>query len=141
MFAESRIAYERHREDDVTIGPGWATSRLAAGACLVGGAFDAPSLGRIEPGAPADLTVLEYVPPTPLDAGNLAGHWIFGMSAAAVRDVIVAGELVIAGRRPTRVDAEAITARGREVAAHLWARLETIDTHPFDPAERAPWPT
>src|SRR3972149_1396982 len=55
--------------------------RLAGGAALAGHIFGEPLLGRIEPGAPADLTVLQYAPPTPLQDGNVAGHWLFGLSA------------------------------------------------------------
>ncbi len=104
MFGEAHLAYVRHREDDLAIGPDWALGRLAQGSRVAGEAFGEPLLGRIEAGAPADLAVLDYRPPTRLDAGDLAGHWVFGLSAAAVRDVIVAGEVVVRDRRLTRVD-------------------------------------
>ncbi len=82
MFAESRTAYWRGHEDDPSISPSWVLGRLAAGAAFAGRCFGEPLLGRIEPGAPADLVVLDYDPPTPLSAENLAGHWVFGLSAS-----------------------------------------------------------
>ncbi len=133
LFEESRVAYLRRRDEIVTTGPDWAVGRLAAGARFVGERFDEPLLGRLEPGAPADLVVLDAPATTPLDASNLAGHWVFGLSRAAVRDVIVGGELVVHDRRSTRVDAEEVAARAREVAARLWERLDSIDVHPFEP--------
>jgi len=135
MFAEAKVAYLRRREDDVTTGPDWALGRLAMGSRVAGDAFGDPLLGRIEAGATADIAVLDYRPPTPLETADLAGHWIFGLSSAVVRDVIVGGELVVADRRSTRVDLDRIAAIGREAAAHLWARLDAIDVHPYAPME------
>jgi putative selenium metabolism protein SsnA len=134
MFAESRAAFFRLREDDVTASPGWPIVRLAEGARFAGAAFGEPSLGTIEPGAPADLVVLRYTPPTPLSSANAPGHWAFGLHAGLVRDVFVAGERVVADGVPTRVDAERAAARSRPVAAALWQRMAEFGTHPFLPA-------
>lgn len=134
MFDESRIAYWRGREDDVYFNMTWPLERLAAGARLTGKIFGEPLLGRIEPGAPADLTVLEYSPPTPLSEHNLAGHWLFGLTARHVRDVIVDGELVASDRRLTRVDQDRIAAEAQAQSERLWRRLEEIAPHAFEPA-------
>jgi cytosine/adenosine deaminase-related metal-dependent hydrolase len=139
LFEETRVAYLRRREEDVSIGPGWAVARLAQGARVAGDAFEEPLLGRVDPGAPADLAVLEYAAPTPLDDGDLADHWIFGLTSAAVRDVVVGGELVVAGRRLTRVDGDEIAATARAAAGQLWARLEDVPAHSFSlPGLRGP---
>lgn len=133
MFAESKAAYWRARESDPAIGPQWVLDRMAEAARFAGKAFGEPLLGRIEPGAPADLVVLEYDPPTPLTGENLAGHWVFGLSARRVRDVVVNGELVVQARRLTRVDQEEVLARSREWAERLWRRMEDIPEHSFAP--------
>lgn len=133
MFAEARAAYFRARDEDVLLGIGWPLARLAEGARLAGRIFGEPGLGTIEPGAPADLAVLDYPAPTPLTEGNLAGHWTFGLDARHVRDVMVAGELVVADRRTTRVDQEKVAAEAAGSAERLWRRLEEIDPHPFHP--------
>jgi cytosine/adenosine deaminase-related metal-dependent hydrolase len=138
LFEEARVAYLRRREEDVAVGPGWALDRLAESARLAGDAFGEPLLGRIEPGAPADLVVLDYRAPTPVDAATLAGHWIFGLTAAAVRDVVVGGELVVSDRRLTRVDEAELTSSTRAAARHLWARLDEVAVHPFSPPLRVP---
>lgn len=126
MFEEARAAYFRRRETAIDVGPAWATDRLAAGAQVAGQAFAEPWLGSLAPGAPADLVVLDYRPPTPLEADGLAGHWIFGISAASVRDVVVGGELVVRDRRLTRVDEEELVAQAQEQAARLWRRAEEL---------------
>ena len=133
MFAESKAAYFRAREADVLTETTWPLARLAQGAALVGRRFVEPALGRIEPGAPADLVVLDYPAVTPLAAANLAGHWAFGLDARNVRDVIVAGELVVADRRLTRVDQDKLVADASTAAERLWERLEELDPHGFEP--------
>jgi putative selenium metabolism protein SsnA len=133
LFAESQAAYWRAREADPSVDPSWALARLAASARFAGAATGEPLLGRIEPGAPADLVVLDYDPPTPLQPENLGGHWVFGMSARQVRDVIVQGEVVVRDRRLTRVDAEELRGRCRVAAEALWRRLDALPAHPFEP--------
>ncbi len=44
----------------------WPLARLAESARLAGRVFDEPLLGTLEPGAPADLVVLDYAAPAPL---------------------------------------------------------------------------
>jgi cytosine/adenosine deaminase-related metal-dependent hydrolase len=107
--------------------------RLAESGRMAARAFDEPLLGRIEPGAPADLVVLDYDPPTPLTAENLGWHWLFGLEARQVRDVMVAGEPVVRNRRLTRVDYPELAARCREYSERLWQRMEDIGPHPFMP--------
>ena len=133
MFAESRAAFWRAREDDASVGPEWILARLAASSRLAGDLFGEPLLGRIEPGAPADLAVLAYEPPTPLSAENLAAHWAFGLSARHVRDVMVAGDFVVRDRRLTRMPDSELRARCRTGAELLWRRMDEIPAHPFEP--------
>lgn len=133
MFAESKAAYWRAHEDDASISPAWVLQRLAAGARFAAQVFDEPLLGRIEPGAPADLAVLEYDSPTPVSADNIAGHWVFGLSARNVRDVVVGGDLVVRHRSLTRVSEADIRRRSREAAEDLWRRMDEIPVHSFEP--------
>jgi cytosine/adenosine deaminase-related metal-dependent hydrolase len=134
MITESQTAYWRAREDDVQVTPAWALGRLSEGARFAGQAWRQPKLGRIEPNAPADVVVMDYMPPTPLTHEGFAGHWVFGLSPRHVRDVIVAGEVVVDHRRPVRVDPEVILRDAAGEAARLWDRLTEIEPHDFEPA-------
>lgn len=134
MFAESRTAFWRLREDDVKASPGWPLARLAEGARFAGAAFGEPALGTITPGAPADLVVLRYDPPTPLSSANAPGHWAFGLHTGLVRDVFIAGERVVAGGTPTRVDQQRVLAASRSAAAALWQRMDALAPHGFAPS-------
>jgi cytosine/adenosine deaminase-related metal-dependent hydrolase len=134
MFEESKAAFWRAREADPATTPQFALDTLGTSARFAARVVGEPLLGSLDPGAPADLLVLEYAPPTPLTSENLAGHWVFGLSSRMVRDVYVAGEPVVLGRRLTRVEKREVTARTAGQARRLWARMDEIDEHPFDPA-------
>ncbi len=133
MFEESRTAYFRLREDSLGAAAGWPLARLADSARLAGRVFGEPLLGTLEPGAPADLVVLDYPPPAPLHEASFAGHWIFGLSSRHVRDVMVAGEWAVRDRRLARADAQEIAATAFVQAERLWRRLDDIGPHPFKP--------
>jgi putative selenium metabolism protein SsnA len=131
MWEEGRAGFLRLREEQVTTGPDWVLRRLHAGAQLAGRVFGEPLLGRVAVGAPADLVVLDYAPPGRLDERGLAGHWVYGISAGHVRDVIVGGDVVVRERRLTRLDEEQLAAQASAEAGRLWARMEGIGEHPF----------
>jgi putative selenium metabolism protein SsnA len=133
LFGESRTAFWRAREADPTIGPSWILERMAASARLAGAVFEEPLLGTLAPGAPADLVVLEYDPPTPFTAENLAGHWAFGLSAGNVRDVLVNGDMAVRDRRLVHASEPELRPRCREAAAALWRRMDDLEAHPFEP--------
>ena len=141
MFEESRTAFFRLREDHSGAGADWPLARLSQGARLVGAAFDEQYFGRIEAGAPADLVVLDYATPAPLTTGSLPGHWVFGLGSRHVRDVMVAGEWVVLDRRLARTDAQELAAGARLQAERLWARLEEIGPHEFEPKGGRRWPS
>jgi cytosine/adenosine deaminase-related metal-dependent hydrolase len=132
MFAESQAAFFRHQEDGRP-GYDWPLARLAVGARVAGAAFAEPAFGRIEPGAPADVVILDYDPPTPLDAGTLPGHWLFGLGSRHVRDVVVAGRVVVRDRALTLTDGAALADDARIQAQRLWAALEDMEAHPYEP--------
>ena len=133
MFEESRTAFFRLREDDGSAGGDWPLQRLAESAHLAGRAFGEPLLGVLQPGAPADLVVLDYAAPTPVHDQSFAGHWVFGLSARVVRDVMVAGEWVVVNRRLAAVDQWQLAADALGETERLWQRLDEIGPHQFEP--------
>jgi len=126
MFAETRACYLKAREASSQAGPAFAVDRLTAGAAIMAAMFGEPRLGSLADGAPADLTVLAYQSPTPLTAENFAVHFLFGLTAAAVRDVMVAGRWIVRDRRHQLIDESELAARCRETAPTLWKRMEAF---------------
>ena len=125
MFAESRTAYFRSREEALDAFAEQFTDVLAAGADRVEESFGSP-IGRLEAGNLADLQILNYQPPTPLTAANLAWHWTFAFTNQLVKDVMVAGRWVVRDRQLVRVDAEEALAVGRTQAEALWQRMHDL---------------
>jgi putative selenium metabolism protein SsnA len=133
MFEESHAAYFRLREDDLAAAPGWPLAPLARGSLLAGRLFGEPLLGTLEPGAPADLVVLDYASPAPLDADSFAGHWLYGLTSRWVRDVMVAGRWAVLDRLLARVDQRELAEEACIQAGPLWRRLDEIAPHEFAP--------
>jgi putative selenium metabolism protein SsnA len=125
MFAESRSAFFRAREDSLDRGANEFTDMLARGARLASQQFGLP-MGEIAVGAAADLMLLDYDPPTPLTAGNLPWHWAFALTHASVRDVMVDGAWVMRERTLVNVDEEKVRAEARQAAKALWQRMDTM---------------
>jgi len=82
-------------------------------------------VGAIAAGAPADVALLDYAPPTPLLAENVLGHLLFGIAVhdLHVSHLLVGGRPVLRGGRFVDLDQEAIYAHARDAAQKLWRRL------------------
>jgi putative selenium metabolism protein SsnA len=81
-------------------------------------------LGTLEEGAAADVILVDYHAPTPLNGDTVLGHLIFGISQATVDTTICAGRVLMAGKRfMMGVDEAALAARSRELATRLWDRF------------------
>lgn len=101
---------------------GFADTLLRRNAELASEVFGR-KIGVLEPGAAADLIVLDYHPPTPLTAGNLPWHVQFGIHAAQVRTVIVDGEVAMHDRRIRGLDEHELAAEAQRVALATWDRF------------------
>jgi len=86
-------------------------------------ATDFARVGELSAGAAADLVLLDYYPPTPLNSGNFPWHLIFGIDAQHVNSTMVAGRWLMRDRQMQEMDEERIHARARELAEGLWKRI------------------
>jgi len=127
MFAEMKAAYLVHKlwQRDPRAMPGDLVMRLAYAnnGRLVRVFWPDLGLGELRAGAAADLVFLDYHPTTPLTAGNLPWHLLFGLEASAITATVCAGRVLMRDRRLLTLDEEAITARSRELAARVWKRV------------------
>ncbi len=125
MLQEARVALwaQHHRAGDPSVGFSEVVGALVHGNRRIAARqWDLP-LGVIDVGAAADLAVLDYHPPTALDAATLPGHLLFGVVHAPVRTTVVAGEVLMENGVLTRVDEAEVAAQAREAAERLWERF------------------
>ncbi len=85
--------------------------------------LDFPSVGELSIGAAADIVLLDYLPPTPLNSANFPWHLIFGIDGHHVNSTMVAGRWLMRNRQLLTLDEERISAHAKELSQALWKRL------------------
>jgi putative selenium metabolism protein SsnA len=125
MPAQMRCAYLLHRLEnrDPRVAFCEAPQLLLWNNAAIAARFFPVRLGVIEKGAAADFAILDYIPPTTLEAGNFLGHFIFGMVDAVVDTTIVAGKILMQNKQILSLDEDEIAARSRKLAAKVWSRI------------------
>lgn len=130
MWEEWKTAYLVHKvwRRDPRRMPGDVLASMAVknNAALANTFFPDSPLGVIEVGAAADLMLVDYHPPTPLTAGNLPWHIIFGFHGSMVTGTIAAGNILMRDRKLLTLDPAAIAARARELVPQVWERYQTF---------------
>ena len=84
--------------------------------------FGSP-VGQLVPGAHADIILVNYDPPTPMNAANLNGHIHFGFTGGAVETVLIGGQIVMDSRQLLGLDEKEVMAKSRSAAAEMWKRF------------------
>lgn len=81
-------------------------------------------IGTLAEGAAADVILVDYLPPTPLNDATVLGHLVFGLSQAVVDTTICGGRVLMEGRKlAIDVDEEALAGESRRLATALWERF------------------
>lgn len=129
MFTEMHVAYLVHKSHagDPRAMPGNVVTQLAfANNTRLAGVFWSRPVGVLEPGALADLILLDYAPFTPLTDGNFPWHIIFGLDGSQVTHTMCAGKWLMQDRRLLTLDEAAISARANELARRVWQRVNEL---------------
>lgn len=122
--AKSAYLMARHARRDPTVGFDLPRRLLFENnVALARALFREPLLGSITPGAPADLCVVDYDPPTPLNASTFDGHLVFGITEAPVLATVTEGRLRWVRGVLVGVDAVEIRSRVMASAEKVWQRL------------------
>ena len=126
MFTEMKTAYLVHKlhQGDPRAMPGDVVMHLAyANNGRIAARFFPKPLGELAMGAYADIIILDYRPFTPLSAGNLPWHILFGVGGCEVTHTICGGKLLMKERELLTLDEEAIVAQALERAKQVWKRF------------------
>ncbi len=130
MWAEWKAAYLLHKvvNRDPRRADGMAIAQMAwdNNARLLEAFFPGQTIGEIAPGAVADLIFVDYQPFTPLHAGNLPWHLLFGFEASIVTTTICAGQVLMRDRQLLTLDEAEIAAEALALAPKVWERYTRI---------------
>jgi len=128
MLAQMRCAYLLHRlaNHDPRVAFLEAPQLLLQNNARISERQFGLQLGEIAEGRPADLAILDYLPPTPLSEANFLGHLIFGLVDATVDTTVCRGKILMKGKKILSLDEERLAARSRELAPKMWERLQEL---------------
>jgi putative selenium metabolism protein SsnA len=84
--------------------------------------FEQP-IGKLVPGAYADIIVVDYQPPTRINSDNLDSHILFGVNGRSVDTTIINGQIVMEHRKLKLTDEQEIYRKSRELADKVWERF------------------
>lgn len=94
---------------------------------LIASKFFAHPVGRLEPGCFADILLLDYHSPTPLNAGNLPWQLHFGVATSNVHTVFVGGKKVCEAGNLLTIDFNKMMADSKaNVCPQVWKRFAEI---------------
>ncbi len=128
MWDEWKAAYlshkAAHRDPRRMSGATVAEMAVTNNAALANVFFPQAPLGVLAPGAFADIIFVDYHPTTPLTAGNLPWHILFGFENSMVTTTICAGKVLMKDLQLLFLDEAEITARSRQLAKKVWERSE-----------------
>lgn len=128
MLAQMRCAYLLHRlaNHDPRVAFMEAPQLLLQNNARIAERQFGVRLGEIAEGCPADLAILDYNPPTPINDSNFLGHLIFGLVDATVDTTVCKGQILMRHKEILSMDEERIAARSREIAPLMWDRLQKL---------------
>jgi cytosine/adenosine deaminase-related metal-dependent hydrolase len=128
MWEEWKAAYLFHKaaHRDPRRASGTTVTQMAIdnNAALANIFFPQAKLGVIEKGAFADLIFVDYDPITPLTAGNLPWHILFGFEPSMVTTTIASGKTLMKDRKLMFIDEAEVAAKGRELAKRCWKKID-----------------
>lgn len=122
--AKSAYLMVRHARRDPTVGFDLPRKLLFGNnVALAQALFGDDKIGTLQPGAPADLCLVDYDAPTRLDAGTFDGHLVFGITEAPVLATVTAGRLRAVRGVMVDVDVAEVRQRVLSAARSVWAKL------------------
>jgi putative selenium metabolism protein SsnA len=123
MWREARTAEFKSHDAHAPLLFGSSLALLAESARLASRSLGV-TLGKLEIGAAADLVLTTYRPATPLEANNLAGHFLFALGPEFVESVMIDGRWCLRDGQVVSCEEAALRADAMQAARRLWARMD-----------------
>jgi cytosine/adenosine deaminase-related metal-dependent hydrolase len=80
-------------------------------------------VGTLAPDHYADIIIVDYKGPTPVNSDTINSHILFGVTGRHVDTTIINGKIIMKDRVLVNIDEEALMAKSRERAQKLWERI------------------
>lgn len=127
MMESFKVAKLLHQHNlcDATAAWGETAQMLFENNAKIANRYFRSPLGVIQDGAAADVIVVNYDPLTPMNADNVNGHLLFGMTGHDVVTTVCNGKVLMKDRCLTGVDEAKVMADCRESAAKLWNAINS----------------
>ena len=125
MLESLKVALCSQRHNACLPNVAWCevTDMLFRNNPAIGEKYFGVPMGKLSPGAAADVIVMDYKPYTPFSDANIDGHMIFGMTGRQCQTTIVNGKILMRDRELVGVDEEAVNAHILEESKKLWGEL------------------
>ena len=91
----------------------------------IAGRYFKQELGVLKEGAAGDVIIVDYDPLTPMNAGNINGHLLFGVTGHDVVTTVANGKVLMKDRRLTQIDEAKVMADCRQAAKELADRINS----------------
>lgn len=123
-FKVANVLHKHHLCDPTTA---WTEvpQMLFENNAKIAGRYFKQELGVLKEGAAGDVIVVAYDPLTPLDAGNINGHLLFGVTGRDVVTTVASGKVLMKDRKLTQIDEEKVMADCRQAAKELADRINS----------------
>jgi len=117
------LPMQRHNMGQPGVGWSEATGMLFRNNPAICARYFKKPLGVLEPGAAADVIVMDYKPFTPFSQENVDGHMLFGMMGRNCRTTVINGRVLYRDREFVDIDEDAVNAWCMEQSRRLWGAL------------------
>ena len=128
MWTEWKMAYLLHKvwHGDPRRMNGYDVIQMGVynNAALVNIFFPGRELGMLAAGSAADLILVDYHAFTPMTAGNLPWHILFGFNESMVTATMVDGTFLMRDREILVLDEAKIAAEAQALAPAVWERYQ-----------------
>ncbi|MFH1351984.1 MAG: putative aminohydrolase SsnA [bacterium] len=124
MLQQLRCAYliARHAKGDPRVGFMEAPQMLLQNNAKIASRIFGGSFGQIAKADTADIAIMDYLPPTPLNSGNFLGHLIFGLVNCQVDTTIANGRILMKNKKILAFDEKKLSDAIAKRAPEFWKK-------------------